>query len=771
MTSPWNDRLAQVWAGSHKPRAKVLADEPQSQAGTGVIIGDDGVLTARHVIAGALNGGTILARMVKQGATTSSWATMKVISHDLDWDLALLQVDDPKSDNQWQKPNSPSPQVVMLDGDAEHNCEVLGFPETAIQPSESGLPSEDIYQSEQALGTLLLTNQAKPAQTNKKTLPKRTFLLDVDRSHPKTSKGWQEMSGSGVVLSAGRLVGVVASVDQERDTHRLFVTPLADAISDSPGLAEGFTKLLGHPIPVEIEAAPLIEELLQGVCLGASGLPITLGEAELEAFGVKRANIIGEPAYLDYTKRDQDGELTKALDEAISSHRMLLIVGSSASGKSRSMAELAKAKLANYHLLCPKATLFSQLLELPLDSIKPAVVWLEDVENYVGLNFKGTISELLSEGLVVIGTIRQNQLEMHKPFGDAKMHKTLVLQKEWSNSWSKKERSELQNHVKNKALRQWVKKNNSPSVWCAAGTELADKLRIAKSNDDKPYRYQLVRTVLDWYRTGNARPIAIATATSLLTESIALSLAPDEQEVSDALTWATEPVVGKGRMSSQSLLSKVDDTYLKVHNYLQDEDAKSITAEVPDAIWRATLDAVGSDDERFTIGLFAYNQSNSKWAESAWRPLSDGGNSRAMLAMGMLCSEQGRHKDAIAIYDEAIPRFGDDPTPEIHEMVVRALFSKGAALGQYGQHEAAAEVYDEVIARFGDDPTPETHEVAVGALSSKGATLGELGRFRDAVPIFNAVVNRFGDDRTPEIRELVVKALLAKGIALEELIA
>src|SRR3954452_7522370 len=59
----WDDRLVEVWAS---PRS----------AGSGVLVGSDGVLTARHVIAGALAGGRVLARVVRPHGQVGAWVPM-----------------------------------------------------------------------------------------------------------------------------------------------------------------------------------------------------------------------------------------------------------------------------------------------------------------------------------------------------------------------------------------------------------------------------------------------------------------------------------------------------------------------------------------------------------------------------------------------------------------------------------------------------------------------------------------------------------------------
>ncbi len=83
MAMIWDDRLAEVWAAP-------------GRAGAGVVVGAAAVLTARHVVAGALDGGRVLARVVRPGALTAGWVPMPVLAEDADWDVALLGVGDGK---------------------------------------------------------------------------------------------------------------------------------------------------------------------------------------------------------------------------------------------------------------------------------------------------------------------------------------------------------------------------------------------------------------------------------------------------------------------------------------------------------------------------------------------------------------------------------------------------------------------------------------------------------------------------------------------------
>ena len=79
-----------------------------------------------------------------------------------------------------------------------------------------------------------------------------------------------------------------------------------------------------------------------------------------------------------------------------------------------------------------------------------------------------------------------------------------------------------------------------------------------------------------------------------------------------------------------------------------------------------------------------------------------------------------RPEDEIAVYDELLARFGDDPAPGVREPAAKALVNKAIALGELERPEDEIAVYDELVARFGDDLTPGLREQAAAALLQQG---------------------------------------------------
>ncbi|HEV3292625.1 MAG TPA: trypsin-like peptidase domain-containing protein, partial [Streptosporangiaceae bacterium] len=637
----WDDRLAEVWAA---PR----------RAGAGVVVGAAAVLTARHVVAGALEGGRVLARVVRPGAATAGWVPMRVLAEDAYWDVALLGVDDEKAaaggaGARWLAPGSPSPVLVRLGTAAEHDCEMAGFPQAEVQRAPDGNPVSTVRQSEQVTGTLLPAGQGQAPVNPERPLPRRWMPFDAGGSTPGTQAGWGGMSGAGVVLADGRLAGLVTTAEAGHQQRRLYVVPFADVLAQSGKIAGALAAILGGPAVVEVRAAPLYRDVLQDGCLGPDGLPVLAGEAGLKAFGVKSAGVPGEPAFLDYVPRDTDQKLRDGLQIAQAERRMLLVVGGSAGGKSRSAAEAARLLLPGHRLLCPRQSSLGRLRELPLADLGPALVWLDDAERYEERAFGDTVGRLLGSGVTVVATIRRSELQARKPkgdlrnpFGEALADRELVMEVAWPVNWNDQERQRVGDHVNYPALLEWVATGRSPSAWVVAGPALQDRLRDAEADDEWPARSALVRAVLDWYRTGIGQPVPLATATDLLQAYLpdgAEAAEIDDAEIEDALQWGLESVVGASRTTSQSLLAKTAADAVTVHDYIQDADTRTTPGPVAEAVWVAALAEAASDDARFGIGVAAAVQGNTAIAAEGWLPLASKGHTDAMFNLGVVLSE------------------------------------------------------------------------------------------------------------------------------------
>ena len=637
----WDDRLAEVWA-------------PPGKAGSGVVIGTCGVLTARHVIDAVATGaqtGPVLARVIRRGSPPPAWVPMRIAGEDAAWDLAVLHVDQEAPEAAgWVRPVSGSPVVVTVGGSSERDCESVGFPDEEVQRPGLPDPAGWVRQSEQLLGTLLPMGQAKPAVSLSGTLPREWMPLDAQTAAPDVQSGWRGMSGAGVVLPDGRLAGVAVAAEDRHQQRRLYVVPLASVLAQSARLARALADAAGAPVVAETRFAPMYRRLLYPATLRTDGSPVRFDEvADLGVLGVKPIDLRGEPSYLTYVPRDDDPTLTQQLHEAAAAKRMLLVTGYSGSGKSRSAAHAVCQAYPAHRLLRPLEDQLAALVDLPLADLAPAVVWLDDVEKYQHSALAETLRKLLGAGLVLVGTIRRAQYraltkvddsraEFRNPVGEALSDERLVQQVDWKRDWSQSERDRTADYVTNRLARAAVRKGLSLSVWAVAGPELVKELKYIRADEDDPCRYALVRAVLDWHHTGLTSPIPWSVAVNLVNRAYLDHPASDD-DLTDAVNWATRPIGIGGRRGRYSLLTRQQDA-LTANDYIEDWDGRHQQSPIPDATWRSAIANAPSFDSLWNIGFTAHFEGQTAVEQTAMQTLANAGDTDAMVNLGLLLRDR-----------------------------------------------------------------------------------------------------------------------------------
>jgi tetratricopeptide (TPR) repeat protein len=645
MASLWADRLAEVWAAP-------------GRAAAGVVIGDIGVLTARHVIDGIPPGGQVLARVVQPGVSTAPWVPMRIAFASVDWDISVLIVDAASGQGTWAFPRSASPVFVRLGKTAERDCETVGFPHSAVQGHRS-VPSAIVRQSEQALGTVLPSGHGKaPAEPH--SGPLALMPLDVDSSTPLAQAEWAGMSGAGVVLPDGRLIGIVVQAEGGHQRRRLFLVPLADALDRDPAL-RSVLEFLAPPVIIEARHADLYRNALKRPSLGADGVPLRVDQiADLEVFGVRPAGVPDEPKYLAYAARDGDPELDRRLAEAVEQRRVLLVAGDSAAGKSRSAAEAIRRVLPGRRLLCPRSGDLSVITQLPLPDLMPTVVWLDDVDFFTyhdGL--RENLQQLREMGIPVIATIRRVALEqltspggVRNLNGEALCDNRFVDRVDWLLNWSSGEYSRMASKASASGLLSAIEDGIPVGVYCVAGPELLRRVDEARVSDDTPWRYAMLLAALDWYRTGIGVPAPLAVIQELMPQvtvaegyprHLKVDGSPAGEDVDDALRWFTSNVTGgRGRRSQQRVFTLLDAkdeqaASLSVHEYVLDHDhRRDRDRELRGEVWSAALRSAADDSAVFRIAAAADSQGRPDIALQAITPLADSGNSLAMCNMSSL---------------------------------------------------------------------------------------------------------------------------------------
>ena len=142
-----------------------------------------------------------------------------------------------------------------------------------------------------------------------------------------------------------------------------------------------------------------------------------------------------------------------------------------------------------------------------------------------------------------------------------------------------------------------------------------------------------------------------------------------------------------------------------------------------------------------------------------------------LLAMKATClNKAGNHRAELAVYDEAIERFGNDQDPlgripEAQVMLVGILFKRAVGLRKMDDHQGAIDAYEGLDHKFGTSPDPEIqYWVAQGLVNLGVAVSQDADDCARAIRTFDQVVDRFGTT-DPRIRRQVAAALLNRGVA------
>ncbi len=682
MASLWDDRLAEVWAWPGK-------------AGSGISIGARGVLTARHIVAEAVESSEadrLLARLVRRGEKSSPWVAMRLVADDPDWDLAVLEVDSAAPQMKAWSSRSSSPVLAAVGASAEDGCESVGFPDDNVQRPEGSGPADAVRQTEHVRGTLLPMGQAKRPIAPQRQLPLQWMPLDASSATPDRQAGWGGMSGAGVLLPDGRLIGVVVAAAAAHQQRRLYVVPLAAAITESPRLAEALATVLGAPMTVETRQAPARRRVLQNDTLRVDGSPLLLREVlDLGLFGVKPVSLADEPMYLNYVPRDADDRLAAAVADAARTKRMLLLVGDSGAGKSRSLAEAVRHAFPDHSMLVPAPGQLSELSQLP--DLRPGLVWLDDLERYAQPSLREIVGRLVDAGLVVTGTIRRKQLEVltapgeiRYPSAELFADQRLVYRVDWKRQWSPAERARVPDYVTSTLARSAVAAGDALGVWSVAGPQLLTRLGHAYADEDYPCRFALVRVVLDWYRTGLTMPIPRVVALELMNQAY-LDQTPGDDDIVDAINWCTGPTDIGGRHSRYSLLTLDHNDRLSVNDYVQDHDQMQDAPSVPSHVWEIALENAPDHTSVWNIGFSADGANQQTVAQAAWQLLAEAGDTSAMNNLAFLLAFSGRPEEALSWYLKAVN------AGSIAAMVgLGRLFERQADAMADAQHEVARDL-------------------------------------------------------------------------------
>ncbi|MGH3751826.1 MAG: trypsin-like peptidase domain-containing protein [Pseudonocardiaceae bacterium] len=713
------ERLVEVWAAGTDGRGT---------CGSGWIVGRWGVLCCRHVLDRYLSSGgdsprwpvgsgtrPVLQMRQAAAVSASGWIDCGIAWVHPARDLVLLRIT-PEAGSLWHPPTERSPRLADM-GQHPSECVATGFPDAETRPT-------GLRDSDQAPGRLLPAGGARDAHG--------LAPFDVSVSVPDDALLWEGFSGSAVHDEHARLVGLVAKVHPARQQRRLLVVPVED-VANEPTFASAAAALGLDPV-VEDRQAPVWRQGVDPHALTVAGVPSKVTDVEgLRAFGVKGLSSDARGSHLNYLPRDKDSDLDAALAEAREGgRRIVLVVGDSAAGKTRSACEGTRKDpvLRGWRLVMPLPDGgLSRLADADL-GWQDTVIWLDDLDKYIGRGLDpATVRRVLGGAprVVVVATMRTSQLqgrqtELADPAWEFLVDETQVNRVDLDAALSDHELDTAHAQISDTALLSALDNGVGLGEWLVAGPELMRKL-----GNGRGLNRVLADTLIAWYRTGLQQPLPVDDARRLWTEVLPprerqklLTRTPTDQEAlfQEASAWVCDPIIDRD-LYEQALVSKSTQGY-GAHDYVVDQIVRdSQRPAVPDPIWRHALqvatvspEAIHRSERIWEVGIAAYQERAFDHAMTAMQTLAHSGDAAALYNVGVLLGQLDRSEEEIEVYEQVAARFGDDPQPALREQVAQALVNQGVTLGQLDRSEEEIEVYEQVAARFGDDPQPAVREVA-----------------------------------------------------------
>jgi len=383
---------------------------------------------------------------------------------------------------------------------------------------------------------------------------------------------------------------------------------------------------------------------------------------ELSLFGVRKSRTDIDTHgndFFPYIRRDVDADIEAMINKIVdeTDKKMLLLIGNSTVGKSRTAAEAIRRhpRLRDYRFLVPYAERLTDFPDRML--VDPAVIWLDDVERYIlqGLE-RGKVRTLLAHPkTVVVATIRTEELRqraptlgLRSPGWDLLNDLSLLVQIELSEHWSEQETERLRAIEGDPTRIKALTEAGGLGEHLSAGHELSQRLKAAD-----PLHRALVYLVIDWARIGLAQPLTEEMARGLWTSylrdqqaKVLAEMTDDDLEAAFAKTqtWTCQPILG-----ASALISRTRNG-LRPNDYLVQVRACDTTTSIPHSVWRSSLEiARRQPASRFsaahTLGGLALLHGEYDVAREAWTAAAEFGDIEAMNALGFLAHVQ---KDVIS---------------------------------------------------------------------------------------------------------------------------
>jgi hypothetical protein len=634
----------------------------QEQVGSGYLVGGRLVVTARHCTRDkATDAAAVGIRVIR----ASDGATAKIADPVADviaapsLDVAAIHL----VDAPWPTGGLPGPEYVRVDrahSGTLVDCVAIGYPLFQRDPTHRTRHTAELH------GTIYQTDEVEAGRLLLREPLLNSVAEPPDYTAAGTGTAWSGLSGS-VVFHAGFALGVIVEHHPRQgsaavqllgfDTIRdqAATDDAARLVADTLGLPPtgGMRLASARTVPPLAGLVDVLDERSGDLPCVRELDPYRLGTTP-SVYGDQDSYGADDP-YVLRTRHQVDARLHAALQPG----RMVLVVGASKVGKTRSAFEAMRRGWADALLAAPTPSSLANLPTHPrLQSTSDAlVVWLDDLDRFL------TTAEPLAFALLtalharpgptlVVATMRREARDRLRATTGEFTRDTRVL----LDTATTIELGSMVDDPDEQAAAR-IAYPNERSDRSGLAERLGYAPQLLELYDDSarsaPLLYVVIRTAIDWRRIGLTRPIPDPDLGDICSEMLwnehpELDITPEE--ISAAIQRARIPLPGSkdaAPLHTVALPGRVRAYHPYEYLVAADDGQTGRPRPIDDFYWYYVLHQVDPEDA-FAIGVAAYTRNNIPVSVRASTQAAEAGHPGAAFNMGFLLEVLSEPRDLVA---------------------------------------------------------------------------------------------------------------------------
>ncbi|MGW4371536.1 tetratricopeptide repeat protein, partial [Nocardia takedensis] len=361
--------------------------------------------------------------------------------------------------------------------------------------------------------------------------------------------------------------------------------------------------------------------------------------------------------YVARTAHDVDARLA----DELTGDRLVVVVGPSKAGKTRTLFETVLAHDPDARVVWPATDAVAELAVHPriVDSTDSLVVWLDDLHEYLtgpaGLTPTALARLTARSGpTMVVSTLRSEMRAQLRGGGELRQDTRMLLEQAITIDLASTSEDSDERAAAERAYPGYAGDQYGLGEGLAGAPELLARYDDARTAD--PELWTVIAVAVDWARIGRANPIPEPVLTDLTRRELRKThphLETADSGIRAAIRTARTPPPGAGRTAALHTTFVEDDTRgYRAFDYLiaaDDGQDHRTPRPIPDTFWH---DATTDCDTRtlFIVGVAGHLRDNTPAATTLFRKAAEAGHGGAMINLGVLLEQRGDLVEAESWY-------------------------------------------------------------------------------------------------------------------------